>query len=109
MMDLHFPNYPFFSDFLLFVPQQALCSAPKNHRLVWLEVCLVTITTSGTGCTGDHRASPVPAGLKGQKSGMRGTEGKTERGETSLTSRMRRTGEMTTVIVKDVLLLCTFS
>lgn len=112
-----FPNFfnvfflffllPKSSDFILFVPQRALCLAQKNHQLVWLEVYLVTITTSGTACTGDPRASPVPAGPKGRKSGMRGTEGRKEREETSLTSRMRRTGELFLVItVKDMLPLC---
>lgn len=68
--------------------------APRIHQPVWLEVYLVpTITTNGTVCMEAHPGSLVPVGLKGWTSGMRGIEERKVRGETFLTSRMKRTGE----------------
>lgn len=72
---------------------RALCLALKIHQLVWLEAYPTqTILTHGTASTVPRQGSlPAPAGLKEQKSGTKGIEGKKARGETFPISRMKRT------------------
>lgn len=72
---------------------QDLCLAPKIHQRVSSEACpRPTIMTHGTVYTAVSLGSLLaPAGRRGQTSGMRGIERRTWRGETFLTSRMKRT------------------
>lgn len=86
--------------FCLFGPQRVLCLAPKIHQLLWSEPYPVpTITTRGTVYTGAHLGFlPAPAGRKGPKSGTRGSEERKARGETSPTSRTKRTGQLTQIL-----------
>lgn len=74
--------------------QLAPCLALKTHQPVLSGACPPPIImTRGTVCMEAHLGSLLaPAGLKGRTRGMRGIEGRTVRGETSPTSRMKKTG-----------------